>query len=338
MTIFGPDISSYEHGLNIAALPDPFVIAKVTEGTYYRDADWPAFRDAARRAGKILVGYHFVTGEDPRAQAANLAGWIGDRSIPVMLDFEPTGNSHPTHAQQLAVADAVNAAGMHVRLSYTPRWYWQQIGSPNLTGLTTRGIGVVSSAYPNTSITDPPRDYAADGGDTGPGWAPYGGITPLLWQFTDAGVEQQRMDFNAFRGTIAELAVTLRPPGLTPAPSPTPLSDPEDDMPAFATGEIKPGAGVTTVVLPPPANAGAARWGNVWFSLGSDFGDAHVRITLFRNGAWTEFHEDFVVRAADGRVQPFEVPLSTDVEKISITRLAGSENVPLSYLIEATHR
>jgi hypothetical protein len=210
VAIFGPDISSYEDGLNIAALVDPFVIAKITEGTYYRDKDWPIFRDAARRAGKILIGYHFVTGEDPHAQAANLAGWIGDKSIPVMLDFEPTGNSHPTHAQQLAVADAVNAAGMRVKLSYTPRWYWQQIGSPDLTGLTKRGIGVVSSNYPNTSITDPPRDYAADGGDTGPGWAPYGGITPLLWQFTDAGAEQQqRMDFNAYRGSVADLAQFL---------------------------------------------------------------------------------------------------------------------------------
>jgi lysozyme len=209
VTIFGPDISSYEHGLNISGLTDSFVIAKVTEGTYYRDADWPVFRDAARRAGKLLVGYHFVTGEDPHAQAANLASWIGDRSIPVMLDFEPTGSSHPTHAQQLAVADAVKSAGMRVRLSYTPHWYWQQIGSPDLTGLTARGIGVVSSNYPKTSITDPPRDYAADGGDSGPGWALYGGIAPLLWQFTDAGVEQQRMDFNAFRGSVAELAAFL---------------------------------------------------------------------------------------------------------------------------------
>lgn len=209
MTIFGPDISSYEHGLRIADLSDLFILAKVTEGTYYRDADWPTFRDAARTAGKLLIGYHFVTGEDPAAQAANLARWIGDKNIPVMLDFEPTGNSHPTHAQQLAVADAIKAEGMRVRLSYTPRWYWQQIGSPDLTGLTDRGIGVVSSNYPNTSIPNPAQDYAADGGDSGPGWASYGGITPLLWQFTDAGVEQQKMDFNAFRGTVAELAAFL---------------------------------------------------------------------------------------------------------------------------------
>lgn len=247
MTIFGPDISSYEHGLNIAALAEPFLLAKVTEGTYYRDADWPVFRDAARRAGKLLIGYHFVTAQDPAAQAANLASWIGDKSIPVMLDFEPTNTSHPTHAQQLAVADAIKAAGMRVKLSYTPRWYWQQLGSPDLRGLTARGIGVVSSAYPNPSIPNPQQDYAADGGDNGPGWASYGGITPLLWQFTDAGVEQQKMDFNAFRGTAAELAAFL---GSTPTAGGT-MSDGtippaiKDWWPMLAK-DFPPGAPFTT--------------------------------------------------------------------------------------------
>lgn len=209
MTIFGPDISSYQHGLNIAALTDPFVLVKITEGTYYRDPDWPRFRDAVRAAGKILVGYHFVTGEDPARQVTTLASWIGDRSIPVMWDFEPTGSSRPDLPRLLAVDAAARAAGLRPRLAYFPRWYWQQLGSPDLSPLNSRGLGVVSSNYPNPSIPDPVRDYAADGGDRGPGWASYGGITPLLWQFTDAGVEQQKMDFNAFRGSVAELATFL---------------------------------------------------------------------------------------------------------------------------------
>jgi len=128
-----------------------------------------------------------------------------------------------------------------------------------------------------------------------------------------------------------------------PAPNPAPpaisSTDPEDDMPTFSTGEIRPGAGVTTVVCPPPANAGRAGWGDVWFSLGSDFGDAHVRVAAFVHGlGWTDFTQDFLVPAAGDRVNPFGGPLPTGVQKISITRLAGSENVPLSYLIEATHR
>lgn len=124
-------------------------------------------------------------------------------------------------------------------------------------------------------------------------------------------------------------------PAPSPAPNPTPNT--EDDV-SFATGEIKPGVGATTVVLPPPANSGAAGWGNVWFTLGSDFGDAHVRVTAFVGKVWTDFHLDLVVPAAGPRVQPFGAPLPTDVEKISITRLAGSENVPLAYLIEAVKK
>lgn len=127
--------------------------------------------------------------------------------------------------------------------------------------------------------------------------------------------------------------------GPVPAPAPAPTPTTEDDV-SFATGTIapglaSPGVGNTTVVLPPPANSGAAGWGNVWFSLGSDMGDAHVRVAAQIKGVWTDFNLNFAVPAAAGRVFPLPGPLPTDVEKISITRLPGSENVPLAYLIEA---
>ncbi|QOR55826.1 MAG: glycoside hydrolase family protein [Catenulispora phage 69_17] len=335
MTIFGPDISSYQAGLDLSRLANAsFVLAKTTEGTYYTDADYQGWRRQCAGLGKPFIWYHFLSGEDPHAQAAHTAAKVGDPNLPGMLDAEPAGTFRPSLAQMVAYADAAHAVGLNLRLVYLPHWYWQELGSPNLTALRTRGLSLVSSAYPGGSGSAP-RLYP---GDAASGWNSYGGMAPLLYQFTNQASDGgQLLDYNAFRGTIGQLLAALRPPGLTPAPSPTPLSDPEDDMPAFATGKIDPGAGVTTVVLPPPANAGAARWGDVWFSLGSDFGDAHVRITLFRNGAWTEFHEDFVVRAADGRVQPFEVPLPTDVEKISITR-GANPNVSLSYLIEAVGR
>lgn len=45
MTVFGPDISSYQAGLNLSRLTDAsFVIAKATEGTYYTDADYQGWR------------------------------------------------------------------------------------------------------------------------------------------------------------------------------------------------------------------------------------------------------------------------------------------------------
>jgi hypothetical protein len=124
--------------------------------------------------------------------------------------------------------------------------------------------------------------------------------------------------------------------GASPAPTPVPTT--EDDMPAFATGEIKPGAGAVTMILPPPANLGAAGWGNVWFSLGSDFGDAHVRVAIFTNGqGWSHITDDVLIPRTGDRVNPFGGPLPTGVQKISVTRGAGPD-VPLAYLVEAAHR
>lgn len=210
MTIFGPDISSYQQGMNVSALTDPFVILKCTEGTYLADAEYAGWMAQAKASHKVVIPYHFVKTEaSAQAQAAMLAAHIGDGSLPVMLDVETEGASVPNLPFVLSVIDAMRSRGLNVRLVYLPRWYWQQIGSPDLTALSSRGVGVVSSAYPRSGPMAPVSGYAADGGDHGVGWAPYGGVTPVLWQFTNAGTEQQNIDFNAFRGTIDQLAALL---------------------------------------------------------------------------------------------------------------------------------
>ena len=141
----------------------------------------------------------------------------------------------------------------------------------------------------------------------------------------------------AQRGAIIARAHEIL--GADPAPSPTtPTTAEDDDVPAFATGEIKPGADVVTMVCPPPANLGAAGWGNVWFSLGADFGEAHVRVAIFTHGqGWSHIYDDVLVSAKDDRVNPFGGPLPTGVQKISIARRANPD-VPLAWLIEAAHR
>lgn len=210
LAIFGPDISSYQHGLRVADLSDPFILLKCTEGTYYADPDYGPWLAQAKSSKKLAIAYHFVKVESsPQAQAQFLWTRIGDTALPVMLDIETEGTSKPGLPFVLDVADAMLTRGLNVRLAYLPRWYWQQIGSPDLTPLARRGIGVVSSAYPSRAGLEPAAGYAASGGDNGPGWASYGGVRPVLWQYTDSGLEQQRLDFNAFRGTISELAALL---------------------------------------------------------------------------------------------------------------------------------
>ena len=138
---------------------------------------------------------------------------------------------------------------------------------------------------------------------------------------------------------LAALGAWGGPTVPAPAPTPAPTTDPEDDnMPAFATGEIAPGDGAVTIVCPPPAGIGSAGWGNAWFSLGSTLGDAHVHVVGYVHGeGWSHDYPDVVVPDHGDRINPFGGPLPTGIQKI-VVRRTGNTAVPLSYLIEAAHR
>ena len=203
MTCFGPDISSYEAGLVLSRLADAsFVIAKTTEGTYYTDADYQGWRQQAAQLGKPFVWYHFLSGESVSAQVAHTEANLGDRSLPGMLDIEPTNSYTPTLAQALDYIDAAHAAGLNMRLAYLPRWFWEQLGQPSLAGFVSRGVHLVSSSYPG-GTGSPTSLYPGDGAA---GWEPYGGMTPVIYQYTNQASDGgQSMDYNAYRGTVADL-------------------------------------------------------------------------------------------------------------------------------------
>jgi len=223
---FGIDLASFQAGEDISKLSDiGFVIAKVTESTWYVDPPYDGWRTAAKSAGKLFVWYHFlVQGADAANQAAFTKAHVGDVSLPGMLDVETEGTSMPTLADVLAYIDAATAMGLRVKLVYLPRWYWADIGSPDLRPLTARGAYVVSSAYPRSASAGAAATYSADGGDSGVGWAPYGGVTPLIWQYGDDAPEDGRPnDINAYRGSLTQLGHLLGEPV---GDVPTPPNDP----------------------------------------------------------------------------------------------------------------
>lgn len=143
----------------------------------------------------------------------------------------------------------------------------------------------------------------------------------------------------AQRGAIIDRAAQIAGASGKPTPGPpAPQPEGDDDMsrPVFATGDVKPGTGAMTLVLVPPANYGSAGWGDVWFSLGSANGDAHVRVSACVHGAgWRELAADFLVPDHGDRANPAGGPLPTATQKIAVWRLPGTENTPLSWLIEA---
>ncbi|MFB7719327.1 glycoside hydrolase family 25 protein [Nocardia sp. NPDC056100] len=205
MTIFGIDISN-NNGADIdltevASEGFGFVFAKVTEGDYFVDATWPAYRDAARANGLLLAGYHYLRADcDVQAQAELFLEHLGD--APAMVDFEANSGDMSTFWD---FVNAVNDRGHRISLSYIPRWYWQQIGRPDLS----RVPGLIQSSYVSGV------GYAAElyPGDVSPNWNGFGDRTVDLLQFTDSAfVAGHHVDANAFRGTADELRQLL---GLT---------------------------------------------------------------------------------------------------------------------------
>lgn len=240
MTLLGTDISSYQNGLSLADLAySDFVIAKCSEGTYYHDGNYGGWRSQAGSLKKPFAWYHFLTDEDPQAQFDHCLFTLGgEKTLPGMLDVEPTGYSRPDLNRVLAFADIARANGLNLRLVYLPHWYWVEIGSPSLTPLTDRGLILVASAYPG-GTGSPTQLYP---GDDAIEWEPYGGVTPGVYQYTNQATDAGRsLDYNAIRYTSVYDAIFKSNPtgdtamGTIPASIGQKWPDIASEFPANAT-------------------------------------------------------------------------------------------------------
>lgn len=93
MSLNGIDISHYQAGIDAQNIAADFVICKASEGTGYVDPWCDRLYQAAKRGGKQLGVYHFMTSADPIAQAnffvKNITGYIGEAIL--ICDFEAGG-------------------------------------------------------------------------------------------------------------------------------------------------------------------------------------------------------------------------------------------------------
>jgi hypothetical protein len=229
LTLFYPDVSNNQWGstqdlFNFLSqlVPESFagVSHKMSEGSYYDDPYGPQCQTWCQQNGLPFIGYHYVTTDDPVSQAQNWRGAGGGSNV--MFDTEANSGDINNF---WAVVNGFNSLGINVQIGYLPQWYWGQVGSPDLSGLSTGGILLVSSAYPDgsgyTSVV-----YQNCGGDSGEGWAPYGGATPSAWQFTDsANIAGLTVDCNAYQGSdIGVLFGTAPLPAPAPPPPPPPAA------------------------------------------------------------------------------------------------------------------
>jgi peptidoglycan hydrolase-like protein with peptidoglycan-binding domain/GH25 family lysozyme M1 (1,4-beta-N-acetylmuramidase) len=197
MTIFYPDVASYQAGISFAG--SVIAMVKATESTGYTNPDYAPAKVRAADAGAFFCAYHFLHAGNGAGQASYAHGVVGS-DIPLMIDCEPEYSSSGALTSAPQVSDAVDfinqyrALGGMTFLLYLPHWYWQgNLGQASLAPVINLGMLLVSSNYTAYS-------------DTGPGWAHYGGMTPVVWQFTSTATLNgvSNVDMNAFKGTLAE--------------------------------------------------------------------------------------------------------------------------------------
>lgn len=181
-----------------------FVFLKSTEGSSFVDSAFATNLGKARGAGLLVAAYHYVRGNaSAAAQVANVVRVV-PRDVPVIPDVEANSGGI---ALVREFVDRLRAAGYHVPLTYLPRWYWQQIGSPSLVGLPS----LWSSRYPDNVVGSLADEYADVPVSS---WAGYGGLGVTVLQFTSSArcAGHQPLDGNAYIGTREQLAAVLGQP------------------------------------------------------------------------------------------------------------------------------
>lgn len=208
MTIYGIDVSNHQREFNFAAAKAEgydFATHKVTESNNYKDPYWPRARaEMAKHFPGRFGGYHFWRrSASADSQAALLESHIGDKSIPIQLDFEDTDARGVTRVELDAIINAIQSRGMRIFINYIPRWYWQgNMGSADLN----TGHPLWASNYGTNGVDYGSTLYSRQGADNAPGWADYGNAKVAILQFGEHGrVAGQQIDVNAYRGTPAQL-------------------------------------------------------------------------------------------------------------------------------------
>lgn len=217
MALNGIDVSWYQRGINIAAVPADFVIVKATEGAWYTNPCFHAQADATLNSGKLLGIYHYINGGNAQAEMQYFVNavkpYIG-RAI-LALDFESGSNSaygDTAYLQQCAQT-VYNLTGVRPLLYGSQRDYGRLAAVSKATN-----CGLWVAQYPNyarTGYQDTPWNEDA--------------YSCAIRQYSSAGALPNyggNLDLNKFYGDrtawnkYAQSDRATLPPAPKPAPKP----------------------------------------------------------------------------------------------------------------------
>lgn len=95
MALNGIDISDWQHGINLSAVPADFVICKSTQGTGYTSPDFTRQMDQAISSGKLVGVYHYISGGNASGEMQHFYNVIKPylKKVIICLDWEANQNS-----------------------------------------------------------------------------------------------------------------------------------------------------------------------------------------------------------------------------------------------------
>jgi lysozyme len=212
----GIDVSHYQGAVDWASLKTKYSItwgaAKATEGTGYKDGQFPANWAKMRAAGLVRMAYHFAHPDnDPADDARTFLSYVGSIEPTDIMVMDMEGNSNNLPMLQVrdwlaGWADAVTKA--------TGRKPFLYCGSGYIANNATKDLKPHYAAwwFPRYSTNTWP------GSITGyPASNNWGGA-PDIWQFSQSFAGS--MDANVANMTLDDLKTRGR--GVTPKPPVTP--------------------------------------------------------------------------------------------------------------------
>jgi GH25 family lysozyme M1 (1,4-beta-N-acetylmuramidase) len=252
MTLFGWDASDYDVDrgpMNMAAAhADGMTWAthKATEGSTVRHQDLGPMLTHARDAGIPFLGAYHVVRSGPsilsqvawflKTLDAVVPWWRTHPRFFLQVDLEKWSYDQVPASVGKAFAAALVATRTKPVITYASRGQY----GDTLTGIVTP---LWNATYPSSRAA-PYRDLYP--GDKGPGWVPYSGQTPVMWQYSSAATigTQPRCDANAFRGDLAAFTTLIGGPSMAGTKT---IDDVFDLIAGIVAGVTNPG-GVPSAV------------------------------------------------------------------------------------------
>ncbi|WP_417087874.1 GH25 family lysozyme [Eubacterium maltosivorans] len=232
----GVDISAWQRGINLDAVPADFAIIKATEGLSYVNGDCDRAYQQAKASGKKLGVYHFADGNSSGTAEAdyfvdNVAGYIGEAVL--VLDWETHAVTRgPGYAKEFL--DRVQARTgikpmIYMSGSVVNEWDWSAV----VAGDYGLWVAYYSKDTCDGYWPDAPMYPISD-------WA-----GAAMLQYTSGGYLPgwgDRLDLNVFYGDHAAWdAYAGGETGVAPQPQPTPAPEAQENAQNTTTYIVQSG-------------------------------------------------------------------------------------------------